>query len=132
MASVPGDLRYTKDHEWVKVVDASAKRARVGITDHAQRQLGDVVFAEIPRPGDRFESAEPFGSIESVKAVSEVFMPVSGTIAAVNDQINDGPEIVNDDPYGEGWLIEVTMSAPAELDDLLDAAGYEAYCSDAD
>jgi len=124
MAVTPEDLSYTKDHEWVR---ATGDRARVGITDHAGRQLGDVVYVELPNPGDRFDATEPFGSVESVKAVSEVYMPVSGTIAAVNESLNDSPEQVNDDPYGDGWFIEITLSNPAELDGLLTAAEYEDY-----
>ena len=118
----PTDLQYTKDHEWVRI---SGGNATVGITDHAQKQLGDVVFVELPKVGDTFEASEPFGSIESVKAVSEAYMPVSGTISAINESLNDDPELINTDPYGEGWMITIKMtSAPT---DLLSAAEYEDY-----
>lgn len=124
MAITPEDLSYTKDHEWVRT---TGDRARVGITDHAQRQLGDVVYVELPRLGDRLDATEPFGSVESVKAVSEVYMPVSGTVAAINETLNESPEQINDDPYGDGWFIEIRVSNPAELDSLLTAAEYEEY-----
>jgi glycine cleavage system H protein len=124
MAITPEDLSYTKDHEWVRV---KGSRATVGITDHAQKQLGDVVYVELPKVGDRFEASEPFGSVESVKAVSEVYMPVTGTVVEVNETLNDSPELVNEDPYGEGWMIVVEMENPAEVDGLLSAAEYEDY-----
>ncbi|MGH8933878.1 MAG: glycine cleavage system protein GcvH [Egibacteraceae bacterium] len=124
MASTPEGLSYTKDHEWVRT---EGDRVRVGITDHAQRQLGDVVYVELPRTGDRFEATEPFGSVESVKAVSEVYMPVTGTIAEVNESLNDEPEQVNGDPYGDGWFIVIDMANPAQLDGLLSASEYEDY-----
>jgi glycine cleavage system H protein len=124
MAITPEDLGYTKDHEWVRV---KGGRATVGITDHAQKQLGDVVYVELPKVGDRFEASEPFGSVESVKAVSEVYMPVTGTVVEVNEALNDSPELVNEDPYGEGWMIVVEMENPGEVDGLLSAAEYEDY-----
>lgn len=124
MAVVPEDLSYSKDHEWVRVTGG---RARVGITDHAQRQLGDIVYVELPGVGDRLEAPEPFGSVESVKAVSEVYMPVSGTVAAINETLNDSPEQINDDPYGDGWFLEISVSNPAQLDSLLTAKEYEDY-----
>jgi glycine cleavage system H protein len=124
MANTPEDLSYTKDHEWVRI---SGKEVTIGITDHAQNQLGDVVYVELPKIGDKFETGEPFGSVESVKAVSEIYMPVGGTVAKVNDELNDGPEKVNSDPYGSGWMIVVTPDNPAQLDGLLTAAEYEDY-----
>jgi glycine cleavage system H protein len=124
MANVPKEFSYTKDHEWVR---KAGDRARVGITDHAQRQLGDVVYVELPQSGDRFDATEPFGSVESVKAVAEVYMPVSGAVVAVNETLADSPEQVNDDPYGDGWFIEIHVSDPAQLDGLLSAAEYEQY-----
>src|SRR6185503_2023825 len=124
MANIPEDLHYSKDHEWVRV---EGKVAVVGITDYAQDSLGDVVYVELPKPGDEFAANEPFGSVESVKAVSEVFSPVSGKIAAANDTLNDEPEKVNQDPYGEGWMIRVEMSNPGEVDSLLTAAEYEDF-----
>jgi glycine cleavage system H protein len=124
MASVPEDLHYTKDHEWVRQREAVAV---VGLTDHAQRQLGEVVFVELPSVGDRFESGEPFGTVESVKAVSEVFAPLTGEVIKINDGLSDSPENINDEPYGEGWLIEIRMAEPDQIADLLTPAEYTAY-----
>jgi glycine cleavage system H protein len=124
MANTPEDLSYTKDHEWVRV---KGDLATVGITDHAQKQLGDVVYAELPKVGDRFEAAEPFGSVESVKAVSEVYMPLTGTVNEVNESLNESPEQINEAPYQEGWMIVVRMENPAQVDALLIAAEYEDY-----
>ena len=124
MANTPEDLSYTKDHEWVR---ARGDRAAVGITDHAQKQLGDVVYVELPRVDDKFEAGEPFGSVESVKAVSEIYMPVSGVVVEVNSALNDEPEKVNSDPYGDGWMIAIRPDNPAQLDGLLTAAEYEDY-----
>ena len=124
MANIPEDLHYSKDHEWVRV---EGNIAVVGITDYAQDSLGDVVYVELPKPGDEFAANEPFGSVESVKAVSEVFSPVSGKVAGANETLNDEPEKVNQDPYGEGWMIRVEMSNPGEVDSLLTAAEYEDF-----
>ena len=124
MANIPEDLHYSKDHEWVRV---EGNVAVVGITDYAQDSLGDVVYVELPKPGDDFAANEPFGSVESVKAVSEVFSPVSGKVAGVNDTLNDEPEKVNQDPYGEGWMIRIEMSNSGEVDSLLTAAEYEDF-----
>src|ERR1051325_9283909 len=124
MANTPEDLSYTKDHEWVR---AGGDRATVGITDHAQNQLGDVVYVELPRVGDKFESGEPFGSVESVKAVSEIYMPIGGEGIEVNGSLNEEPEKVNSDPYGGGWMVIVKPTNPSELDALLSAAEYEDY-----
>lgn len=124
MANIPEDLSYSKDHEWVRV---SGDAATVGITDHAQNQLGDVVYVELPKVGDKFELSEPFGSVESVKAVSEIYMPVSGTVTEVNSALNEAPEKVNEDPYGTGWMIVVKMDAPSQVDSLLTAIEYEDY-----
>ncbi|MCM3900505.1 MAG: glycine cleavage system protein GcvH [Pyrinomonadaceae bacterium] len=124
MANVPEDLHYSKDHEWVRV---ESDVAVVGITDYAQNSLGDVVYVELPKVGEEFAVNESFGSVESVKAVSEVFSPVSGKVAEVNDALNDEPEKVNGDPYGEGWMIKVRMSSPGEVDSLLTAAEYEDF-----
>src|SRR5689334_23456616 len=109
MVNTPEDLSYTKDHEWVR---AKGDQATVGSTDHAQHQLGDVVYVELPKVGDKFESSEPFGSVESVKAVSEIYMPVSGAVIEVNEALNDPPEKVNEDPYGTGWMIVIKMDEP--------------------
>jgi glycine cleavage system H protein len=124
MANVPEDLHYSKDHEWVRV---DGNIATIGITDYAQNSLGDVVYVELPKKGDEFAANEPFGSVESVKAVSEVFTPVAGAIAEINEQLNDTPEKVNSDPYGEGWMVKVKMANPGEVDSLLTAAEYEDF-----
>ena len=124
MAKIPDELHYSKDHEWVRV---EGNVAVVGITDYAQDLLGDVVYVELPKPGDEFAANESFGSVESVKAVSEVFSPVSGEIVGINETLADEPEKVNQDPYGEGWMIRVQMSNPGEVDSLLTAAEYEDF-----
>jgi len=124
MANTPEDLSYTKDHEWVR---AKGDHATVGITDHAQHQLGDVVYVELPKVGDKFEAGDPFGSVESVKAVSEVYMPLSGSVTEVNESLNDSPEQVNEDPYGEGWMIRIKIDNPAQVDALLTSIEYEDY-----
>jgi glycine cleavage system H protein len=124
MAQIPEDLHYSKDHEWVRV---EGNTAVVGITDYAQDSLGDVVYVEVPKVGDEFAANESFGSVESVKAVSEVFSPVSGEIVGVNEALADEPETVNQDPYGSGWMIRVQMSNPGEVDSLLTAAEYEDF-----
>jgi len=124
MANVPEDLHYSKDHEWVRV---NGNIATIGITDYAQNSLGDVVYVELPKPGDEFATNESFGSVESVKAVSEVFTPVAGEVETINEQLNDSPENVNSDPYGEGWMIRLRMKNPGEVDSLLTAAEYEDF-----
>jgi len=124
MANVPEDLHYSKDHEWVRV---DGEHAVIGVTDYAQDSLGDVVYVELPKPGDEFAANESFGSVESVKAVSEVFTPVSGKVAQINEALADEPEKVNSDSYGEGWMIRIQMSNPSEVDSLLTAAEYEDF-----
>ena len=124
MANIPDDLHYSKDHEWVRV---DGNVAIVGITDYAQDSLGDVVYVELPKVGDDFAANESFGSVESVKAVSEVFSPVSGEIVGINEALADTPEKVNQDPYGDGWMIRVQMSNPGEVDSMLTAAEYEDF-----
>jgi glycine cleavage system H protein len=124
MANVPDNLHYSKDHEWVRVEGDSAV---IGITDHAQDQLGDVVYVELPKVGDEFTANDSFGSVESVKAVSEIFTPVAGKVAEVNDSLSDEPEHVNKDPYGDGWMIKMTMTKSGEVDSLLTAAEYEDF-----
>ena len=124
MANIPDDLHYSKDHEWVRV---EGNTAVVGITDYAQDSLGDVVYVELPKAGDEFTANESFGSVESVKAVSEVFSPVSGEITGINEKLADAPENVNQDPYGEGWMTRVKMANPGEVDSLLTAAEYEDF-----
>src|SRR5918999_4247321 len=124
MANVPEDLHYSKDHEWVRV---DGGEAIIGITDYAQDSLGDVVYVELPKAGESFAANESFGSVESVKAVSEIFTPVSGEVAEMNESLNDEPEKVNKDPYGEGWMIKMKMNSPGEVDSLLTAAEYEDF-----
>ena len=118
---IPDDLRYTPDHEWVRPGEPAV---RVGITHFAQDALGDIVYVQLPDPGTAVEAGQAFGEVESTKSVSEVYAPLSGTVTARNDQLTDAPELVNSDPYGAGWLVEIEPSDPARLDDLLDAAAY--------
>ena len=117
----PEDVRYAKSHEWAK---ANGGRIRVGITDYAQDQLGDIVFVEMPEAGETFEKGAEFGTVESVKAVSELYMPVGGEVVAVNTSLDDSPEMVNNTPYAEGWMIEVKPEDPAELDSLMTKDAY--------
>ena len=124
MANVPENLHYSKDHEWVRV---DGDIAIIGITDYAQNSLGDVVYVELPKAGEDFSANEPFGSVESVKAVSEMFTPVSGSVVEINESLADEPEKVNSDPYGDGWMIRLRMSTPGEVDSLLTAAEYEDF-----
>jgi len=119
--NIPEDLRYSKDHEWVR---AEGTRCRVGITDYAQDALGDVVFVELPSVGQRLEAGGLLGEIESTKSVSEVYAPVGGTVAAVNTELVDSPERINEDPYGAGWICELDGAPGAEAVGLLDADGY--------
>jgi glycine cleavage system H protein len=121
---LPEDLKYTREHEWISL---DGNVATVGITDHAQEQLGDVVYVELPGVGDRVEKSEPFGVVESTKAVSDVYAPVSGEVAEVNDDLPDNPELVNEDPYGDGWLVKIKVGELGELDDLLTADEYRAF-----
>ena len=125
--NIPENLHYSKDHEWVKVTDGVAT---IGITDYAQHSLGDVVYVELPSVGDKFESHEAFGSVESVKAVSEVFTPIAGEVVEVNDGLNDTPEAVNNDAYGEAWMLKLKMDNPLEADAMLSAEEYEEYLSE--
>jgi len=124
MANVPEDLHYSKDHEWVRV---DGDQAIIGITDYAQNSLGDVVYVELPKANDEFAANEAFGSVESVKAVSEVFTPIAGVVVKINEALADEPEVVNSDPYGNGWMIRLKMSNPGEVDSLLTAAEYEDF-----
>lgn len=121
--NVPGDLRYSSDHEWVSV---SGNRARIGITDYAQDALGDVVYVQPPSVGSSVTAGSSVGEVESTKSVSDVYAPVSGTVVAVNEALSSSPELLNQDPYGAGWLFEVELSDPAQVDALLDAAAYAA------
>ncbi len=121
--NIPANLKYTKDHEWVSV---EGDVATIGITDFAQGELGDIVYDEIETVGETMDQEEVFGSVEAVKTVSDLFMPVSGEIMEFNSGLESNPEAVNKDPYGDGWMIKVKLSNPSELEGLLDAAGYEA------
>ncbi len=124
MSNIPENLRYSKDHEYVLV---EGDTATIGITDYAQHSLGDVVYVDMPRVGDKFAAHEAFGSVESVKAVSELFTPVGGEVSEVNDGLNDTPEAVNNEPYTTGWMVKVKMDNPGEADAMLSAAEYEEY-----
>ena len=118
----PADLKYTKDHEWIRVDGAVAY---VGITDYAQSELGEIVFVDITTEGEKLDKEEVFGTIEAVKTVSDLFMPVSGEVIEANSELEDKPELVNEDVYGNGWLIKISLADPSELDDLLSATDYE-------
>lgn len=120
--NVPADLKYTAEHEWLRPESGTAA---IGITDYAQGELGDIVFVELPKVGTAVEKGRPFGTIEAVKAVSELFAPVSGSVVEVNTALEDDPMIVNRDPYGEGWMIKVKLSRPAEIEQLLDSSRYK-------
>lgn len=122
--NTPTNLKYTKDHEWIRV---EGNEAYVGITDYAQSELGEIVFVDIDTVGETINQDEVFGSVEAVKTVSDLNMPVTGEVLEFNETLNDQPELVNNDPYGEGWMIKIAVVNPAELDTLLDAAGYEAF-----
>jgi glycine cleavage system H protein len=119
----PSELKYTKEHEWVLV---QGNKAKVGITDFAQKELGDIVFLDIATLGKEVKQNDIFGSIEAVKTVSDLFMPVSGTVLNLNEELESDPQLVNSDPYGNGWMVEITISNPAELEDLMSAEDYQA------
>jgi len=121
MSNIPAELKYTKEHEWVKVDGATAT---IGITDYAQGELGDIVFVELPAVGDELVMLKPFGTIEAVKAVSDMFAPVSGKVTEVNAALEDDPMVINRDPYGEGWMLKIEMSSADEVEQLLDSNGY--------
>jgi glycine cleavage system H protein len=121
--NIPSDLRYSTDHEWIR---RDGTTVTIGITEYAQDALGDVVFVEIPEQGEALSAGDSFTEVESTKSVSDIYAPVSGTISAVNDALEDHPELLNSDPYGEGWLCSIEMSDPGEFDGLLDADGYRA------
>ena len=121
MEAPPG-LRYSKEHEWVA---AEESVATIGITDHAQEQLGEIVYIELPSIGEKVSKDDPFGVVESVKAVSDIYAPVSGTVLEVNEDLAESPEVVNEDPYGDGWLIKVRVNDPGDFDDLMDNEEYE-------
>ena len=125
--NVPENLKYSKEHEWIKV---EGDLAVIGITDFAQDQLGDIVFVDIETVDETLDRDEVFGALEAVKTVADLFMPLSGTIEELNPLLEDEPQKINEDPYGEGWIIKVRMSDPAEIDDLLDAAGYQDHIAE--
>jgi glycine cleavage system H protein len=128
MANVPAELKYTREHEWAKV---EGDRARIGITAFAQEQLGDVVFVELPKVGARVTAMKTFGVVESVKAVSDLFAPVTGEVVEVNGELPKKPELVNADPYGQGWMLVIRMSNPKDVDALMSAADYQKLTADA-
>ncbi|HSR67175.1 MAG TPA: glycine cleavage system protein GcvH [Acidobacteriota bacterium] len=121
---VPNELSYTKDHEWL-LVDGDI--GTIGITDYAQSELGDVVYVELPEESSDFSQGDAFGSLESVKAVSEIFMPVDGEVVEINEDLEDSPELVNDDPYNNGWLVRIRLADPDQVDELMSAEEYEQY-----
>jgi glycine cleavage system H protein len=123
----PKNYRYTKDHEWMEV---KSELATIGITDYAQHELGDVVFVELPKPGARIETGKSFGTVESVKAVSEIYAPASGEVIEANGELHTTPEKINTDPHGAAWLIKVRLTNAAELNGLMDAGAYEAYIAE--
>ncbi len=130
MSNVPADLKYSSDHEWVRMADDGS--AVIGITDHAQAALGDLVFIEAPEPGTVVASGDAFGVAESVKAASDVMSPLSGEVLEANSILDDTPEMINTDPYGDGWLVRLRPSDESELENLMDAAGYEQFLEDKD
>ncbi len=125
----PTNFRYTKQHEWT---DVKGDVATIGITDYAQHELGDVVFAELPKVGAKVEAGKSFGTVESVKAVSEIYSPVTGEVIEANGDLQNTPETINSDPHGAAWLVKVKLANPAELKDLMDATAYEAFIADAE
>lgn len=127
MTAIPADLKYSKEHEWVRV---DGKTVTIGITDYAQDQLGEVVFVDLPDEGENFTQGDAFGSVESVKSVSDVFCPVSGKVVEVNDPLLDGPEVLNEDPYGEGWMVKIEVSNLKELDSLFNKQQYQDFISE--
>ena len=123
----PKQFRYTKEHEWV---DVKGDVATIGITDYAQHELGDVVFVELPKPGTKIETGKSFGTVESVKAVSEIYAPASGEVLEANAELHNTPEKINTDPHGSAWLVKIRLANPSEVGKLMDAAAYEAYIAD--
>ena len=126
MSNIPNELRYVASHEWIR--DEGDGTVTIGITDHAQDLLGDVVFVELPEVGDKVSAGDDIGVVESVKAASDVYAPLTGEVVAVNEDLEDAPELVNSDPYGDGWFIRLRLTDAGELEDLLDADGYAEHC----
>ena len=122
MSDIPENLKYTSEHEWVRLEEDGT--ATIGITDYAQNSLGDITFVELPEVDDSFDKGAPFGVVESVKAASDLYMPVSGKVVAINEALPDTPETVNSDPYGDAWMVRIQLEDPASLDSLMDAAAY--------
>ena len=129
MSTIPTDLKYSKEDEWIRT---EGDEATIGITDYAQDSLSDIVYLELPDVGDSFSIGDTFGVVESVKAASDLFMPLDGEVTAVNDDLIDTPETINSDPYGEAWMIRIKLGDPSQLDDLMDAAAYTEYLADRD
>ncbi|MBZ5553070.1 MAG: glycine cleavage system protein GcvH [Acidobacteriia bacterium] len=127
MSKYPEDCLYTKEHEWIRV---NGKTGVVGITHYAQKQLGDIVFVELPKVGDHFDTNESFGTVESVKAVSEIYCPVAGEVTEINEAVVNSPETLNSDPHGDAWLIEIKIKNPPDLEDLMSAEEYDEYIHD--
>jgi glycine cleavage system H protein len=125
MTTIPDDLRYSKEDEWIRV---EGDEGVIGITDYAQDALSDIVYVELPDTGTAVSAGDSVGVVESVKAAADLYAPVSGEVTAVNDKVGDTPELLNSDPYGEGWLLRLRLTDPAEIDNLMDAAAYRAYC----
>ncbi len=125
MSEVPSDLKYTRDHEWLRLEDDSV--VTIGITDHAQAQLGDLVFVEVPETGSSLGAGDAAAVVESVKAASDVYAPIAGEVVGANEQLDESPELVNNDPFGEGWIYKLRVENPAALDELMSAADYEAF-----
>jgi glycine cleavage system H protein len=123
----PDDLLFTKEHEWLRIVDETGT---IGISDHAQKQLGEIVYIELPKPGAKFSSGDSFGNVESVKAVSELFMPVSGEVVEINEELGSSPEQINEDPYGNGWMIRIRLASQDETGDLMSAEEYDEYTAE--
>jgi glycine cleavage system H protein len=124
MAMTPEDLLFSKEHEWLRIVDSIGT---IGISDHAQKELGEIVYVEMPKVGTKFDNGETFGNVESVKAVSELFMPASGEVVEINEELGAAPEKINEDPYGEGWMIRVRLANTEDTADLMSAEEYDDY-----
>lgn len=119
------NCRYTKSHDWIRV---EGDEAIVGITDYAQNELSDIVYVELPEPGDSFEKGEAYGTVESVKAAADCYLPIGGKVVTMNETLEDSPELVNSDPFGDGWFVRIKIADPADLDGLMDAEAYKAFC----